>query len=183
MIETVVIIAVVVIVAALIGLFVVQRRRRTELRRRFGTEYDRAVARTASERAAERELRQHQREHEHLQIREFTKEEGERYASAWTAIQTRFVDDPIGAIADADQLLSKAMREVGYPNLDADDAAMHLTLEHGQVVERFRAGHLVAELAEKATTEELRRAMHDYRSVMDSLMSVDVRGKHERAQP
>ena len=61
-------VAVVVIVLIVAGMAATTRRRRSHLRDRFGPEYDRTVD-AGKRRAAERDLREREQEHDQLELR------------------------------------------------------------------------------------------------------------------
>ncbi|MGH8840925.1 MAG: hypothetical protein ACRDVO_16945, partial [Jiangellaceae bacterium] len=67
----IVLIALVVIVLAGAAWYLMRRQ---QLQRRFGPEYDRAVAEGDNRLAAERELRQRERRHSELELKELTPE-------------------------------------------------------------------------------------------------------------
>src|SRR5262245_27479149 len=91
------------VLAAVAEWLLVRRRQTAVLRERFGPEYDRVLqsARTTAE--AERELRQRQRRVESFSLRSLSPEQADQYVASWRTIQARFVDDPHGAIVDADR--------------------------------------------------------------------------------
>jgi hypothetical protein len=174
--EAVLIIAVIVLVVALVGWRAVRKsRRRAELQGQFGPEYERTIEETGSRRTAERELSDRARRHEKYTLRPLSNESRERYAHAWNLAQARFVDDPHGAVSEADQLVSEAMAERGYPTDDFDQQAADLSVEHADTVERYRAGHEIGARAGNASTEELRQAMQHYRTIFDSVLAIDLR--------
>ena len=166
-------VAVIALVAA--GLLVRrgQYRQRTErLRQRFGPEYRRVLHERRSRRHAEAELSERERRHVQLQIRPLSPASRERYADAWSDTQRRFVDDPVGAVTQGDRLIALLMEERGYPTEDFDQRVADLSVEHGHVIDNYRAAHDIADrsLRNAATTEELRRAMLLYRSLFDDLL-------------
>jgi FtsZ-interacting cell division protein ZipA len=166
----VVVVIVVVVVAA--GLWYASRRK--ALRDRFGPEYDRAVADADSRTAAERELRERERKHADLQLRDLDPETRDQYASAWEQIQARFLDDPNGAVTEADQLVTRLVAERGYPTDDYEQQIAHLSVEHARTLGHYRDAHeinLVNERGE-ATTEQLRQAVVHYRALFDELLGV-----------
>ena len=114
-----VIAAIVVIIAALaIVAVLASRRRRTErLRGHFGPEYERAVGDAGDQRVAEKELVARERMRKKLDIVELSPEAREMYSEHWRTVQSSFVDDPTGAVGDADHLVTQVMRERGYPEI------------------------------------------------------------------
>jgi len=144
--NTTLIIIAVLIVAVLVGVgvYFALRQRRTEgLRRRFGPEYDRAVDETGDRQKAETVLEQRRRRIERLSIRPLTRRDSARYSDEWHAIQTRFVDDPAGAITEADRLVGEVMSARGYPVTDFNQRAADISVDHPRVVENYRAAHAI----------------------------------------
>jgi hypothetical protein len=94
------------------------------------------------------------------------------YRFRWQDVQAKFVDDPDGAVQDADDLIQDVMRRRGYPVDDFDTRASDLSVDHPDVVENYRAGHGIAVARErgKAGTDELRRAIQHYRALFDALV-------------
>jgi len=167
--------AVIVIVALLVWLYVRKRRRNTAgLRQKFGSEYDRAVVAHGSERKAESKLEDREKRVEKLKIRDLDPTEHERYSKQWESVQSRFVDSPKGAVAEADDLVSSVMKTRGYPVSDFDQRAADISVDHPRVVENYRSAHEIALRLGKdqATTEDLRTAMIHYRSLFEELVQV-----------
>ena len=167
--------AVIVIVAVLVWLYVRKRRRNTAgLRQKFGPEYDRAVVAHGSERKAESKLEDREKRVEKLKIRDLDPTEHERYSKQWKSVQSRFVDSPKGAVAEADDLVSSVMKTRGYPVSDFDQRAADISVDHPRVVENYRSAHEIALRLGKdqATTEDLRTAMIHYRSLFEELVQV-----------
>jgi hypothetical protein len=164
-------VAAVVVVALLLWSMLRTRRTRT-LKEGFGPEYDRTVADAPSRREAESELAERQKRREELDVRPLDPRARDRYVQEWQATQARFVDDPGGAIAEADTLIQQVMRERGYPVEDFDQRAADLSVDHPEVVNNYRAAHgiSIAHERERATTEDLRKAMQHYRSLFDELL-------------
>lgn len=175
----IVIVIAVVIVVALVAWAAVQasRRRRTEaLRSQFGEEYDRTVQTADSPREAESELEQRRRRREVLEIRPLAPGARVRYAEEWRAVQARFVDDPAGALASADTLVTQVMRDRGYPMDDFEQRAADISVDHPRTVEDYRTAHDISTRVGdrdgdgETDTEEMRRAMVHYRSLFDELL-------------
>ena len=165
----------VVIAAAMVWLYVRKRRHTTAgLRQKFGSEYDRAVLTHGSERKAESKLEDREKRVEKLKIRDLDPTEHERYSKQWESVQSRFVDSPKGAVAEADDLVSSVMKTRGYPVSDFDQRAADISVDHPRVVENYRSAHEIALRLGKdqATTEDLRTAMIHYRSLFEELVQV-----------
>jgi len=170
---------VVILAIILIGvaLYVSHRRKTTEkLRQRFGSEYDRAVLKHGSESKAQANLEERETRVDHLDIRELTTTERERYLADWQTVQSRFVDHPKGSVTEADELVSSLMRDRGYPVADFDQRAADISVNYPRVVEYYRSGHAVAVRlgSDEATTEDLRTAMIQYRTLFDELLQTHV---------
>ncbi len=177
------VVAVLVVIAVAAALwYYTQRRRSIDLRRRFGSEYDRAVE-TRGRRAAELELEQREKRIEALNIRRLSRDEQEKFGSRWRAVQARFVDDPAGAMSDADVLVTELMRARGYPVGDFEQRAADLSVEHGRVIDHYRAAHDIAERHRRgqASTEDLRDGIVRYRALFEELLGerVQVAGRSE----
>jgi hypothetical protein len=122
---------VILIVAALAWLYVRKRRSTTAgLRQKFGPEYERAVQKHGSERKAEAKLADRQQRVEKLNIRDLDPMERERLSKQWESIQSRFVDSPKGAVAEAEDLVSSLMKTRGYPVSDFDQRAADISVDH-----------------------------------------------------
>jgi cytoskeletal protein RodZ len=161
--------------AVLLALLVWQalRARRTRmLRERFGPEYDRALEGAENKQAAESELSARAERRDELEIRPLRPGARERFVADWQRVQARFVDDPEDALRDADMLIQSVMSARGYPVDDFEQRAADISVDHPQVVEEYRAAHRVARASAlgDATTEELRQAMRQYRSLFDELV-------------
>ena len=167
-----ILIAIGVVVAALAAFAAVTRRRTAQLQERFGPEYDRTVQNRGDRREAEAELGSRVERREKLEIRPLTPEARTRYQEAWRDVQVRFVDDPAAAVASADELVGSVMSERGYPLDDFERRAEDISVDHPQVVERYRSAHGIARKnAEgQATTEDLRQATQHYRSLFEELL-------------
>jgi len=169
--KTIAIIVVAVIAVLLIAWAVARRKRTHALRRRFGPEYEREV-REQGPGKAEAVLVQREKRVERLPIRELTLDERERFVTDWRVVQSRFVDDPQGAVSDADTLVTRLMQTRGYPMSDFEQRAADISVDHPRVVDNYRAAHEIALRQRKgeATTEDLRNGVIYYRSLFDDLL-------------
>ena len=182
--SVIVLIAVAVVVLLAIAVAAALRaRRRAQLRDRFGSEYDRAVDRAPNRRTAERDLRERADRREQLDIRPLDPQSATRYRDEWRVVQERFVDTPAESVAQAHSLVNAVMRERGYPTTDDDERISMLSVDHADVMDRYRTGMRTEQSwrasgagqdsrASGATdTEELRLAMQHYREVFDRLVA------------
>jgi len=168
--------AVVILIIAVLALVYVRKHRSTtaDLLQRFGPEYERAVREHGSERKAEAKLADREKRIEKLTIRDLDPMERERFSKQWASVQSRFVDSPKGAVAEADDLVSSLMKTRGYPVSDFDQRAADISVDHPRVVENYRSAHEIALRVGKdaASTEDLRMAMIHYRSLFEELVQV-----------
>jgi hypothetical protein len=126
---------VVVIAVIAVAAFLVLQNRSKKLRSRFGPEYDRAVAETGNKFKAEVELEKVERRVSRYPLKPLTGADRDRFQQTWRAIQARFVDDPAGAFAQADQLLGDVMVARGYPPSDFENRATEISVDHATVVD------------------------------------------------
>jgi hypothetical protein len=172
-------VAAVLVIIVAVALYMRSRRNHTaKLRDRFGPEYERAVLQHGSERKAEAKLADRETRVEKLKIRELDATERARFLSQWQNAQSRFVDYPKGAVAEADELVSSLMQARGYPVADFDQRAADISVDHPRVVENYRSAHSIALRLGRgeANTEDLRTAMIHYRSLFDELVQVQSPG-------
>src|SRR5919198_75039 len=170
---------VIVVAAAIVVLGIVWSALRTKrsraLQDAFGPEYDRTVETAGGTRAAERELRDRQKQHEKLDIRPLSPEARDRYVRRWQSTQARFVDDPKGAVAEADALVQDVMQERGYPAKDFDRRVSDISVDHPDLAEKYRTADGIARAAERgeASTEDMRHSVRHYRALFTELLETD----------
>ena len=100
--------------------------------------------------------------------------ERERYIADWQLVQSRFVDHPKGAVMEADELVASLMQARGYPVSDFEQRAADVSVNHPRVVDYYRSAHDVALRLgrDEATTEDMRNAMIQYRTLFDELLHI-----------
>jgi hypothetical protein len=179
-----IVVVIAVVVIALLAVVVARRRRSQGLQSRFGPEYPRTVARADDRRAAESQLAEREQRHRRLDIVALEPAAQARYLEAWRAAQGRFVDDPATATGEADALVTEVLRERGYPVEDFEQQADDVSVDHPNVVENYRAAHVVALANDQglASTEDLRQAFVHYRSLFAELLGTQQDGHREEAQ-
>ena len=183
--QTLIVVAsiVVAIVIVAVAWMYSQRQRRVRLRERFGPEYDRAVHEAGAQAKAETLLEERARRVDRLKIRPLSREQADSFAREWRQIQGKFVDDPNGAVAEADRLVAQVMAARGYPLDDFDTRAADLSVDHPRVVENYRLARAIALRRERgeAQTEELRQAVVNYRTLFEDLLEVSPSDIKRRA--
>ena len=171
----------VLVVAVIIGLVVAYMRHRhsSDLRARYGHEYDQVVRDAGGTYKGENLLHEREKRVAKFNIIPLSESRRSQFIGTWQDIQARFVDDPAGAVSRADVLLGEVMQERGYPVTDFDQCAADLSVDHPEVVQNYRSGHDIALKHSRgdAGTEELRQAMIHYRALFDDL--VNEPGDHD----
>lgn len=185
---TIIIVAVVVVLVAGVALTLAARKRRQqrerqeEARREYGPEYERAVDERGSEKKAESELRE-RREKLEGEIQPLSDESRRKYAEQWEEVERAFVDDPAGALDDADRLVAEILTERNFPTESREEATKSLGVMHSDLVEDFREAQRVHQDAVESSQradpdaantgtedlEKMRRAIQEYRSVYQRL--------------
>lgn len=162
----------VLVVIGVLVWYAMTRRRTGQLREQFGPEYDRTVDETEDRRAAESELLERRRRVKKLDIRTLDPATRTSFADRWSAVQARFVDDPMSAVGEADELVILVMGERGYPMDEFDQRVADVSVDHPRLVEDYRAAHGISERvrSNQATTEDMRQALVHYRSLFSELL-------------
>jgi hypothetical protein len=168
----VIVVVVVLVVAALVVLPGQMRSRR--LKNRFGPEYDRAMHNADDQRAAERALAEREQRHSRFELRQLSDSDRTQYLQRWSTIQERFVDAPAEAVRAADGMVTEVMAKMGYPTEDGfDQRADDLSVRYAHDVDKYREAHELAADTDAAGTDGLRRALLNYRELVDSMLGAD----------
>lgn len=169
------VLAVVAVLAIVVGLWVSRRRRSARLKEQFGPEYDRTVGELGEQRAAEAELVAREKKHKKLDIIFLTPEARQEHAAMWAKVQTDFVEDPQDAVGRAERLVTRVMRERGYPIDDFDQRAADVSVDHPDVVENYRSAHAIylSQHDGDISTEDARQAFVHYRALFERLLASD----------
>ncbi|MFF7276259.1 EF-hand domain-containing protein [Streptomyces griseorubiginosus] len=189
-IALIVIVAAVLVVAAVLTLRGRGPQHGRGLKRRFGPEYDRAVARhDGDEKAAERELTERVERHGSLREQPLEPARRQQYEERWTAAQERFVDSPREAVAEADRLLAELAKDRGFPDGGQyEEQFAALSVHHAHHVHGYRRVHTLAGARVNAdrdgdgrvNTEELREAMVEARALFEDLVGPPQRREESR---
>ncbi|MGW9324834.1 hypothetical protein [Streptomyces koyangensis] len=169
MLTVVIIVAAVIVVA--VAAYALMRRENTgpALKKRFGPEYDRTLARHDGDTAAARqELGERVKRHGSLKERPLGAESLARYEAEWAGVQRRFVDSPQQAMAEAGALLARLAQERGYPGpQQGDEQIAALSVHHAHEVEGYRTVRKAAEHG--GDTERMRESLLSARSLYEAL--------------
>ena len=166
------VIGVVVAICIVIAItLIVKNQRSRRLKTRFGPEYNRAIEETGNKTQAEAKLEKLAKRVQSFKLNELPSNARADFVVAWQKIQGRFVDDPKGALAEADKLIQEIMMARGYPVTEFEQRAADLSVDHPLIVEHYRAGHdiSVRHSQGQATTEDMRQAMIHYRTLFGEL--------------
>jgi hypothetical protein len=164
----------IVAVGAIVAWVVMQRQRTQRLQQRFGPEYTRTVDEFGGRTKAEAELTKREQRVARLNITPLAPADAARFSQAWSALQSRFIDNPKGVVGQADHLVRELMVKRGYPMGDFERRAADISVDHPGVVTTYRAAQAIAVREDRgeADTEELRKAVVHYRTLFDELLEV-----------
>jgi hypothetical protein len=173
----------VVIVIAVAGYLAYRRIRTRAFRTRFGPEYDRAVITHGSSHQAEAKLADRETRVKTLELRDLGATERDRFVADWEAVQARFVDYPKSSVTGADELISSLLVARGYPKGNFDQRAADISVSYPRVMEDYRLANAIAVRSGRAdaSTEELRTAMIQYRTIFDELVQAQPQKKASAA--
>lgn len=169
------------VVAAAVVVYV--HWRSAVLRRRFGPEYERAVAAHGGRRPAEAGLRTIARRRDALDVRPLEEPVRAHYRARWREAQLGFVDGPAAAVRQADLLVIEVLHARGYPTDDRDEGTAMVSADHPDLVDGYRAASAVAAEPDGPTDiDRLREAFVHLRDLFDRLVagpSTDARAGDE----
>ncbi len=168
----IVILVIAVVAVAAIAFAIMRKRRSQKLRERFGPEYDRVVRHEGDVRKGEGVLAFREKRHERFRLHPLSAADRSSFLYRWNDVQSRFVDDPEGAVTLADSLVTDAMQARGYPMGDFEQRTADISVDYPVVVENYRAAHEIAIRRNRgqASTEDLRKAMMHYRMLFEELL-------------
>lgn len=181
--NSMVIAAVVVLALLAAGAWLWSRQQQSRrLEERFGPEYQRALHQHGDKARAEAELRARERRVEKLEIVPLAPADAQYFSQAWRSLQARFIDNPQGALMEADRLVRELMLRRGYPMGDFERRAADISVHHPAVVDHYRAAQAIAQRDHRgeADTEDLRKAVVHYRALFDDLLEVGEPRRDDR---
>lgn len=168
----VVVAAVFTIAAGIIAYAIIGRWRSRNLREKFGPEYDYTIEQAGDRRAAEEALAEREKRVASLDIRPLSLDARDRYQEDWLDVQARFVDDPSGAVSDANRLITEVMIARGFPVADFEQRAADLSVIYPEFVSNYRSANEITLKGRQneTSTEELRLAMVFFHAMFDELL-------------
>ncbi len=107
-----------------------------------------------------------------FRLRPLTPEAKAHYTESWQAIQTRFIEEPAAAIAEADKLVVSILRDRGA-RMD-DEKRIPQALKHAREAARTEEG--------ESGTEGMRKAMLHYQRIVTDAVGEIVRKSPETAE-
>ncbi len=164
-------IGVAIVIVAAAAWYVYQRNRTRHLQERFGPEYDRRISALGNRRRAESELAKSEARVA-KNVRGLSPSERSRFMDEWRLCQARFVDDPTGAVNQADQIVTTIMRTRGYAVDDPYDRVADVCAAYPNHAVGFREANeiVVRHHRGEASTEDLRRAFVNFRALFDEML-------------
>jgi type VI protein secretion system component VasK len=162
----------VVVAVVVVGWSLSRRKRSARLKEHFGPEYERTVGELGEQRAAEADLLQREKKRKKLDIISLTPVARQEHEATWHKVQTEFVDAPQDAVGRAERLVTRVMRERGYPIDDFDQRAADISVDHPDIVENYRSAHAIYASQHNGdiSTEQARQAFVHYRALFDRLL-------------
>ena len=171
-----VLIAVLVLVVVGVAAWSMSRRRRSaHLKEHFGPEYERTVGELGQQRAAEAELVAREKKRKKLDIVDLSPEARHEHTATWQMVQAEFVDAPSDAVGRAERLVTRVMRERGYPIDDFDHRAADISVDYPDIVDNYRRAHAIYQSHHDGNieTEAARQAFVHYRALFNRLLGSD----------
>jgi hypothetical protein len=167
---------VLLVIGGYLGVVFSRRQRSRRLRDQFGPEYERILNEVGDEKEAEEELEARIDHVKSLDIRSLSEEETERFTHEWRSTQAKFVDHPVAAIQEADQLIKEVMSAKGYPVEDFEQRAADISVDYPDLVTNYRGMREITTRSEQEDvgTEEIRQAMLHSRALFEELVGTEV---------
>jgi hypothetical protein len=170
-----------VAVVTFVGWLIYDQHRTKGLQERFGPEYDRTVLGVGDQRVAESQLERREQHARELKAQPINFLDRQRFLSRWKQCQSQCVDDPAGAVDEAEHLLTDVMRTRGYSTDNPYDRMTDIAAAYPHHAERYRqAGQILARNSRTAaSTKDLRTAFLYYRSLFEDLIAEDLIGEND----
>lgn len=171
-------IVVAVLVVAVVALLVwlLMNRRKRQLKKQFGHEYERTVSRLDTRAAAHDELERRIERHDRFELRTLSDQERATYVAAWRKLQRVFTKQPATGLIEADDVVTALLADVGYPTDGFEQQAADLSVAHGDVIDDYRQAHAIVRDVRngRAGTEEIRVALLRYRALFERVAGASL---------
>jgi hypothetical protein len=169
-------VVIVLIVGVLLAVLFSRRQRTKELQERFGTEYERVIDEAIDKKEAEKELSSRLEHVKQLDIRPLSNAQRTQFVNEWRGTQAKFVDEPLVALREAENLIRRVMEIKGYPVRDFDRDAADISVDYPDLVPNYRSLHEIAIKRDMhdISTEEMRQTIVDCRSLFEKLVGSEV---------
>jgi len=170
--QTWMIIVIVLLVLLAAGWVIYDRLRSKRLQQRFGPVYGETVSVMGNRRRAEAELQRREINAQQLRARPLNATDREAFLSQWKRCQARFVDDPSGALDDANELMVQVMRKRGYAADNLHERTTDIAAGYPHQASRYRQACEILERhrSSPVSTDNLRTAFLNYRDLFDDLV-------------
>ncbi len=170
--QTWMIIVIAAVALMAVAWFVYDRQRSKTLRQRFGPAYDQTVSEIGSRRRAEAQLQWRETHARQLSTRPLNAADRDRFLARWKQCQARFVDDPAGAVNEANDVLIQIMRARGYAADNPHERTTDIAAAYPQHTERYRQACDILENHRRGSvsTDKLRTAFLNYRDMFEDLI-------------
>jgi hypothetical protein len=161
-----------IVLIALASWYFYELNRARRLRERFGNEYDRRLTELGDRRSAETDLARSEERLRDLEVVSLSAPDRARFISEWRHCQSKFVDNPAEAVLDADNILTRVMQARGYRIHDRRDLVGDVCVAYPNLGLDYREASDIVVLQRKgyASTEALRKAFLNFRSVFDEMV-------------
>jgi FtsZ-interacting cell division protein ZipA len=171
----IIIVVAVIILAIVIAGMMRRKKHSDQLRNKFGPEYDYAIKTERDARKAEQSLEEREKHVSELKIHSLDENLRSQYSAEWMDIQTKFVDDPKGAVNQANRLITEVMVARGFPVEDFEQRAADLSVLYPEFVPNYRNAYAISSKNEndENSTEDLRQAMVYYHEMFDELLGTE----------
>ena len=167
---------VLLVIGGYLGVVFSRRQRSRRLRDQFGPEYERILNEVGDQKEAEEKLEARIDHVKSLDILSLSEEETERFTHEWRSTQAKFVDHPVAAIQEANQLIKEVMSAKGYPVDDFEQRAADISVDYPDLVTNYRGMREITTRSEHedVSTEEIRQAMLHSRALFEELVGTEV---------
>jgi hypothetical protein len=134
------------------------------------------VNEASDKKEAEKELHSRLEHVKELDIHPLLEEQRAGFVNEWRVTQAKFVDEPLVALREAENLIRRVMEAKGYPVHDFDRDAADISVDYPDLVPSYRNLHAMAIRRddEDISTEEMRQAILNCRSLFEKLVGTEV---------